>query len=219
MYQAPRGFSILPPVVKNLLIINAIVYLYFAFSGSNAISDWMYYHLALWFPVNYGSSPAGFGPWQFVSYMFLHDPGSLFHILFNMFALWMFGSVLENVLGSSRFFNLYMISGIGAGLIHLGVTYIQFYSLNLGYSVAGPVLGASGAVYGILFTYAYYFPNQQIYLYFLFPVKIKYLMAGLIIMDLFGGFFSSNNVANFAHLGGVLSALLFLNFFRLRKRF
>ena len=142
--------------------------------------------------------------------MFLHDPSSLFHLFFNMFALWMFGAAIENIMGSKRFLSLYLVSGIGAGIIHLIVTYAQLSS-------PVPVVGASGAIYGILFAYAYYFPNQPIYLYFFIPVKAKYLMAGLILIDLFSGLTGGGDVAHFAHLGGVLSGWLLLNVYRLKR--
>ena len=209
MYQAPRGFSILPPVIKNLIILNGIVYLFFAFSTIPVIQDWMMTYFALQYPSFLGGFN-DFYPHQLVTYMFLHDPSSLFHLIFNMFALWMFGAAIENIMGSKRFLSLYLVSGIGAGIIHLIITYA-------GLSNPVPVVGASGAIYGILFTYAYYFPNQPVYLYFFIPVKAKYLMAGLIMIDLFSGLTGDGNVAHFAHLGGVLSGWLFLNAYRFNR--
>jgi membrane associated rhomboid family serine protease len=209
MYQAPRGFSILPPVIKNLIILNGIVYLFFAFSTIPVIQNWMMNYLALQYPSFFGGAN-DFYPHQLITYMFLHDPSSLFHLFFNMFALWMFGAAIENIMGSKRFLSLYLVSGIGAGIIHLIVTYAQLSS-------PVPVVGASGAIYGILFAYAYYFPNQPIYLYFFIPVKAKYLMAGLILIDLFSGLTGGGDVAHFAHLGGVLSGWLFLNVYRLKR--
>jgi membrane associated rhomboid family serine protease len=225
MFQAPRGFSILPTVVKNLIIINVLVYLFFAFSGNYTVSSWMFNHFALFYPIDFNGiyertygSAAGFAPWQFITYLFMHDKNSIFHLFFNMFALWMFGSVLENVLGTKRFLNLYLFSGIGAAIVHMFVVFIQL-QFSLDANILAPVLGASGAVYGILFTYAYYFPNQHIYVYFLFPVKVKYVMAFLIVTGLISGITSDGNIAHFAHLGGVLSAFIFLNIFRIKRLF
>ncbi len=224
MYRGPGGFRILPPIIKNLLIINGIFYLFFAFSSGQAIGQWMYEHLALHFPNISEGKMGSFNPIQLVSYMFLHDPTSIFHILFNMFGLWMFGSVIENVMGSKRFLSLYMFSGIGAGIIQLIVTWVQLRYFPESLMVPGylgpvipVVLGASGAVYGVLFSYAYYFPNQPIYLYFFIPVKAKYMMALLILVSIVSGFGGGDGIAHFAHLGGVLSAFLFLNYYRIKR--
>jgi rhomboid-like protein len=135
--------------------------------------------------------------------MFAHSPGSLFHILFNMFGLWMFGRVLENVWGSKRFLLFYFICGIGAAAAHL---LIQEFTGD--FSIA---LGASGAIMGIFAAFAYLFPNTELFIMFIpVPIKAKWAVLGLAALDLFGGIasFSNDNVAHFAHLGGALTGFI-----------
>jgi membrane associated rhomboid family serine protease len=150
--------------------------------------------------------------WQLVSYMFLH--GSFFHILLNMLALWMFGSELEYLWGSKRFLQYYFITGIGAGLTN---TLFQPHSL-------APIIGASGAIYGLLLAYGMYFPDRRIYLYFLFPIPAKYfviIFGGLEFLEAFNR--SHDGVAHLAHLGGLAFGFLYLKawkwgWFRRRRR-
>lgn len=182
-----------PPVVKWLIIVNVAVFL------AQSALDSQYSltaRLALW-PIN---SPY-FQPYQVFTHMFSH--GSIGHIFFNMFALFMFGKTLENVWGPKRFLNFYLISGIGAAVVHLAVEYLQ--------GGTAPAVGASGAVMGILVGFAYLFPNTELYILFIpFPVKAKWVVIGYILIDLFGGFasFSGDNIAHFAHLGGALTGFI-----------
>ncbi len=133
--------------------------------------------------------------YQLGTYMFLH--GGLGHILFNMFALWMFGSEIERSLGTKSFARLYLLSGIAGGLLHLIVANSQ----------AIPMIGASGAVYGVLAAYWVMFPNREVYIYFLFPVKVKYFVPALLIL---GFLFGSSGVAHWAHFGGALMGFVLL---------
>jgi len=225
----PGGFTMLPPVVKNLLIINTLFFL-----ATYAVSG-MGIDLTRWLGLFYPASKE-FGVWQLVTYMFMH--GGFMHIFFNMFALWMFGNVLENVWGPKRFLNFYMISGIGAGLTQILVAYIRLKSHHLalspdqaemiyneGYQVllSGrnysdpsmgfyniilnvPTIGASGAIFGILLAFGMMFPNSLIYVYFAIPIKAKYFVMIYGAIELFSGISNQagDNVAHFAHLGGMV---------------
>lgn len=232
----PTGFRILPLVVKNLLIINGLFFLAtIATSSMFNLND----YLALHYPV----SPL-FKPHQLVTYMFMH--GGFHHILFNMFALWMFGSALENVWGPKRFLVYYMVTGIGAGLIQLLVMYVQVVNLEAkldpetiamvreqglqivqeGKNYADPILGklnalynsttvgASGAVFGLLLGFGMLFPNAMIYVMFAFPIKAKYFVIGYGAIELIMGFSANDNVAHFAHLGGMIFGYFLIRYWK-----
>lgn len=189
-HYRPNNF---PPIVKNLIIINVLVWV------AQNIFDKQYnltYRLALW-PLD---SPF-FRPYQIATHMFTHGP--LFHILFNMFALWMFGKILENVWGPKRFLIFYFICGIAAAVAHLA---FQYFSGGI-----GPAVGASGAIMGIMAAFAYLFPNTELYIMFIpVPVKAKWAVIGLAAIDLFSGVanFSGDNIAHFAHLGGAVAGFI-----------
>ena len=136
--------------------------------------------------------------YQIVTYMFLH--GGIWHLLFNMFILWMFGTEIEFAWGSKAFARFYILCGLAGAILPL-ITHVVFST--------GPslILGASGAIYGVLIAYWLMFPNRLLYLYFLFPVKVKYAIPGLL---LFGFLFSSGGVAHLAHLGGALCGFIYL---------
>lgn len=196
-YYRPNNF---PPIVKNLIIINALVWL------AQVVLDprmGLTNYLAL-YPIESGA----FHPYQIATHMFAHAAYAgrsivFYHILFNMFALWMFGRILENVWGGKRFLIFYLACGIGAAVVHLAVQYFTD-----GYSAA---VGASGAVMGILAAFAFLFPNTELFILFIpFPIKAKWAVLGLAAMDLFGGFarFSGDNIAHFAHLGGAATGLI-----------
>jgi len=137
--------------------------------------------------------------WQLVTYMFLH--GSFMHILFNMFALWMFGSELENLWGTARFVKYYFFTGIGAGISTVLVTPNAFT----------PTIGASGAIYGLLLAYGMTFPDRQILLYFLFPIKAKYFVILFGVLELFASVTSQGSgIAHVAHLGGLVFGWVYL---------
>jgi len=234
----PGGFQILPPVIKNLLIINVIVFLATVVLKNLQIIDLDYY-LGLF----HWNSPL-FKPWQPITHMFMH--GDISHLFFNMFALWMFGNVIENVLGSKRFILFYLVCGLGAAACYLGVfswehaTAISWFNqldagtqeqlvmraVSDGMAPADvvpmviPMMGASGAIYALLFAFGYLFPNMMIYIYFLFPLKAKYFVAIYAIIELLAGLRSSpgDNVAHFAHLGGMLFAFILLRVWNRNNR-
>lgn len=213
----PQRFSILPPVVKNLLIINVLIFLFLMFD--NVVGRWLYANLALYMPTGWALQfpPDGtFFPTQLITYMFLHSNAGFSHLFFNMFALWMFGMMVENVWGARRFLTYYLVTGIGAGIVHIIYLWIviasEGYSLSdfAGYPNLPSVVGASGAIYGVLVAYGYLFPNSYVNIYFFIPVKAKYFVLILIGIDLVFGFTGSDNVAHFAHLGGALVGFLWL---------
>jgi membrane associated rhomboid family serine protease len=258
----PSRFEILPVIVKNLLIINGLFFLArFAFSGPDAPIDMEgTFALHAW-------QSSLFRPWQLITHMFLH--GGFSHIFGNMFALWMFGSVLENVWGSKRFLTFYLVCGLGAALIHLlflsyeflpmmkayenlydqqargqwvsieemrkfVVTYLSsdlthakelqqlgdnpaissqiFSQLTAKYQevINTATIGASGAVFGVLAAFVYLFPNTYIYIYFLIPIKAKWLGILYFTYELFFAIQNSagDNVARWAHVGGAIVGLL-----------
>jgi membrane associated rhomboid family serine protease len=178
-----------PPVVKALLAANIGVYLVSLLAG--------------WEPARaFGLIPAELLPlrlYTLVTYMFLH--GGFLHLLFNMFGLWMFGSALEFAWGSREFTRYYFICGIGGGIVQ------TLFSWGSGI----PIIGASAAIYGILLAYGMLWPEQEVYLYGIFAVKMKYLVGFLVVVSLFMGFGSAGSpVAHFAHLGGMLFGFLYL---------
>jgi membrane associated rhomboid family serine protease len=133
--------------------------------------------------------------------MFMH--ANLSHIFFNMFNLWMFGAAMENFWGTKRFLIYYLACGIGAGLL-----YMLLPGLHI-------TVGASAAVYGLLLAFGMTFPNEYIYLYFLVPIKTKWFIIGMIVIELFEGIFRSyDGVAHFAHLGGMLIGFLLILYWR-----
>lgn len=200
---SPQGFSMLPTGVKHLLIINVLM-----FAATYVLERLGYLQitnmLCLW-PLGSGL----FRIWQPLSYMFMH--AGLDHIFFNMFALWMFGYVLENYWGTKRFVAYYLVCGIGAAITHMAMSLLFKMPLV-------PTVGASGAVYGILLAFGMMFPNERIYLYFLMPIKAKWFVIGYAAIELFEGFFRADNVAHFAHLGGMLFGLILILLWRRRNR-
>ncbi|HXO76267.1 MAG TPA: rhomboid family intramembrane serine protease [Puia sp.] len=202
-----------------MIIINVLIYLAEETLGNN-IQTWMFNFFAL-HDVHSGL----FKPYQLVTYLFLH--GGWSHVLYNMLALWMFGSVLENHWGSKRFLTFYVISGIGAAVCHLLVLYnemtpifqeIQTYPPDLQqqylFSPNSPLnqatVGASGAIFGCMAAMAWLFPNEYIYYNFLFPIKAKWFVLIYAGIELFSGVKATagDNVAHWAHLGGGLVGLL-----------
>ncbi|HVF97596.1 MAG TPA: rhomboid family intramembrane serine protease [Flavisolibacter sp.] len=150
-----------------------------------------------------------FRPYQIVTHMFAHSSYSqsgriqFYHILFNMFALWMFGKELENRWGPQRFLFFYLTAGIGAALTHLLVQHLT--------GSESAAVGASGAVMGVMAAFGYLFPNTELYIFFIpFPIKAKWAVLGYVAVDLFGGIanISGDNVAHFAHLGGALTGFI-----------
>jgi len=203
------GFSVFPPIIKNLLIINGVIYFIQIILAEVVIGGFPgWYILNRWFALNplsgidAGGQAFNFQIWQLFSYMFMH--GSFSHILFNLFALWMFGMEIENLWGSKKFVYFYLLCGVVAGLFQLFLTPL----LGIG---TGPTIGASGAVFGILLAFAMLFPDRQIYLYFLIPVRAKYLIGFLIVLNILW-LNEPGNVAYLAHLGGAFAGFLFIMF-------
>lgn len=196
------GFSFFPPVIKMLLLVNGAVFLLMMFFGTFRIGG---VPLAYYFNNFLGLMPLGYGfwPWQLITYQFVH--ADFFHILFNMvFGLWMFGTEVEHVWGGKRFLWFYLGCGVVAGLAQLILSPIFDPSQAI-----GPTVGASGAVYGVLVAFATMFPERQIYIYFLIPVRVKYFVMFLIVVGVMS-VGAPGNVANLAHLGGALAGYLFV---------
>jgi membrane associated rhomboid family serine protease len=290
----PGRFQILPPVVKNLIIINSIIVFAQFVLGKFGIDIADYFGLHYW-----KSHYAHF--WQYFTHMFLHGSyndinGSIMHLFSNMFALWMFGSILENVWGPKKFITFYLVCGLGAAVLHMGVLAYEYSTIQQAFndyqhnptldqynlflrqradlSPGNPLsiqlyqiqqawnnlpsqdlsnesisainqylnganirigvnetryfegiydeatVGASGAVFGILFAFGYLFPNTLLYLYFLVPIKAKYVVAAYALFELYAGIQNSagDNVAHFAHLGGMLVGFILLKIWSKQNR-
>ncbi len=197
----PRQFQEIPMVVKYILIINVALFAIKSFMPHLIDLD-KYLDLS---PVN---SPY-FRPHQFITYMFMH--ADLSHIFLNMLGVYMFGSILENIWGSKRFINFYLLCGLGAALFQLVINYF-----NQEFSI---LLGASGALFGLLVAFAMMFPNTELQLYFIIPVKAKYLVLGYTLYELFNGFFAHDNVAHFAHIGGLVVGVIIMLIWKRNKTF
>ena len=275
----PGGFSIMPPVVKNLLIINGLFFL-----ATLALQQAFQIDLIKIFGLHYVGA-SDFSPYQYITYMFMHSPTNYAHIIFNMLALWMFGNTLENVWGSKKFLIYYLITGIGAAVIYTfwigfeirpvvdavdqflnnpslesfamfrNSEYFQVSSYDISnnfnafvdtynrliltdknaalqetvnfmsqykedYMNAHSVVGASGAVYGILLAFGMMFPNQIIYLYFAIPIKAKWFVLIFGALELYSGISNKpgDNVAHFAHLGGMLFGFILITYWKKKGR-
>jgi len=266
---SPLGNTLFPPVVKNLLIINAILF----FATTMFISSFgidLTEHLALFY-----FTSSKFRIWQLFTHLFMH--ASLMHLFSNMFALWMFGSILENYLGAKKFLNYYILTGIGASILFMGVQFLEISPLqkNVDQYISNPslssfttfiqdeipekiqpdfmqvldyweshpnsseakaasvnlaktyvehkvdtaTLGASGAVFGILLAFGMLFPNTLIYIYFFFPMKAKYLVILYGLFELYSGIANNptDNVAHFAHLGGMLIGFILIKMWNIKR--
>ncbi len=196
----------MPPVVMNLLIVNAICYLATSITPRPFAE-----HFTDLFALQYFESTY-FRIWQPFTYMFLH--GNLSHIFFNMFALWMFGRSLEYEMGSKRFLTYYLVTGVGAALLQMGVNYFEFaqYAPEVKAHIHSATVGASGAVYGLLLAFGMFYPNSIIMLLFPpIPMKAKYFVIIFGLVELFLGFTGrQSGVAHFAHIGGMLWGWLLL---------
>ena len=180
------------PVVMNLIIINAIVFVaQLVFDKTNFQGNWLTSKLAL-----YSIDTGQFSPYQLVTHMFAH--ASFFHILFNMYALWLFGAAMERLWGTKKFLLFYFACGFAAGLAQMFLVPV------------GAAIGASGAVMGMLGAFAFTYPNVQFFIIpFPFPIKAKYLAIGYAAIDLFGGVAGGgDNIAHFAHLGGLVMGII-----------
>ena len=241
----PGGFRLLPPVVKNLLIINGLFFL-----ATISLNSGFNMDLNSMGGLYYMGSDK-FQPFQFLTYMFLH--GDITHLLFNMFAFWMFGNTIENVWGPKKFIIYYFVTGLGAAVLHQLVQFVEVEMVISKLTDAGitmnminemistgkyntsilefvseeslgtlygtynfPTVGASGSVFGILLAFGMLFPNALIYLYFAIPVKAKWLVIGYGALELWSGIASNpgDNVAHFAHLGGMLFGFILIKMWK-----
>ncbi|MBL7980008.1 MAG: rhomboid family intramembrane serine protease [Bacteroidetes Order II. Incertae sedis bacterium] len=208
-YRPPSQFSLFPPVVKNLLILNGLFYFaQITFSGMGGMFSFLEKYLALWPLDAHLAGDVSFYPWQVVSYSFLH--GGLFHLILNMYALWMFGAQIETVWGPRRFTLYYFICVVGAAVAQLSVSWYEIHWLDLRY--IAPTVGASGGVFGILLAFGMMYPEYEIY-FFPFPVPIKAKWFVLIygVIELMNGVTGgASNIAHFAHLGGMVAGLILM---------
>ena len=190
-------YNSIPAVTRNILIVNLIIW------GMCNLVKYPLFDILGLHDLRHG----GFNLYQLITYQFTHV--EFIHLFFNMFALFMFGRILENYWGPSRFFTYYMITGIGAGLIQLGICYFQdIYSVTI---------GASGSVFGILLAFGMIFPNVPLMIIpFPFPIKAKYLVIGYGLIELVLGVSnrSGDNIAHFAHLGGMLFGIILILYWR-----
>jgi rhomboid family protein len=204
-YKAPTSFGLFPPVIKKLLIINIAVYFIQSMLGGIILGD---ASLSQIFQKYFALQPTGeryyedfsviYWAWQLITYQFMH--GGLWHLLFNMFALWMFGQELEQLWGSRRFLTYYLLAGIGAGLTQILIQ-------------SGPTVGASGSVYGLLLAFGMTFPDRKIMMFPLFiPISAKYFVMIFAGIELLQGLGSNDGVAHFAHLGGAATGFLLIKF-------
>ena len=211
----------LPTVTKNLLIINVLCYLGTLVARQRGID--LEALLGLHFFL-----ASDFNPLQLITYMFMH--ANFQHIFFNMFAVWMFGRVLENTWGPKKFLFYYLLCGVGAGLIQELVQYID-YAVNLSHydgvqTGTGVIpmaefinmwntVGASGAVYAILLAFGMLFPNSEMFVFPIpMPIKAKYFVIGYAVIELFLGITGGDGIAHFAHLGGMLFGLVLILYWR-----
>lgn len=195
-----------PPVVKNLIIINLLV---FMATAMLPIGEPIMKYCSLWFGSSLWGGESLFRSYQFITYMFLH--ANFEHIFFNMFALWMFGRTLEYELGSQRFLTYYLVCGVGASLFQLGTAWIMG-------ELPIQLVGASGAVMGLLLAFGVMHPNSIIMLLIPpIPIKAKWFVAIYAAIELFMGWTGrGGNVAHFAHIGGMVWGLLLLYWWKRR---
>ncbi len=240
--SGPSWWRSMPPVTKNLILINIIVWLVeFCIPrfGQTIINTLGLHYVG-------GDR---FNPIQIITYLFVHDRSTPMHVFFNMFSLWMFGRLMEQVWGSRRFFIFYFVCGIGAALVQEGVwalswrhdyiegiaglnglTYgsmesivsrglaigdVQWIEAVEAYKSSIVTVGASGAVFGLLMGFAFMFPNMPLYLFFIpIPIKAKWMVLGYGVIEFFLGVAGSGTIAHFAHLGGLLFALILLLYWK-----
>jgi len=225
-FSSPFQF---PPVVKNLMIINVLVFL-----TQNIVGQREEGLVENWFALHDLHSEF-FKPHQLITHMFMH--GSFAHLFFNMFGLWMFGAAIEHRYGAKRFLQFYIISGLGAAVLHMGILYVEMEPImdifrrlpmeeqlelieSPSFKVNVATLGASGAVFGCLAAFGYLYPNSIIMINFLLPMKAKWLVLIYAGMELLLAFRNSagDTVAHFAHLGGALTGFLLVYFWNKRNR-
>ncbi|MDR0422340.1 MAG: rhomboid family intramembrane serine protease [Proteiniphilum sp.] len=218
-YSRNSFVGVLPPVTKNIIIVNGIIWLtQFVLLGRANID------LSQLFGLHFIASEQ-FRIYQTVTYMFLHDPHSISHVFFNMFAVFMFGRTLEQIWGAKRFLSYYLVTGVGAGLIQMLVVFLRmqvFVAPQDMFSLVNSItIGASGAVFGILLAFGMLFPNSKLFIIpFPFPIKAKWFVIGYGLLELFFGVVNrtGDNVAHFAHLGGMLFGIFMILYWEKKDR-
>lgn len=230
--QSP--FANIPPVVKNLLIIN-IIFFVASITLDKVIPDVFKY-----LPVYYFNSP-NFRLWEIITYMFMH--GGFAHIFFNMFALFSFGPIVEYAMGSKKFLNFYFICGIGAIAFQMLVQAYEVHAITGAFTIDHPgldssylafgqqqgqklfdiyntaIVGASGAIFGLLIAFGMLYPNMELMIMFIpVPIKAKYIIPVYVVVELFLGVeqFAGDSVAHFAHLGGALIGFILVKAWKLQ---
>jgi membrane associated rhomboid family serine protease len=234
----------IPTVTKNILIINVLLFLASFLAARMGIDLDTYLGLHFFLAKDFNVA-------QLITYMFMH--AGIAHIFFNMFAVWMFGSLLERTWGSRRFLSYYLVCGIGAGIIQMVVAYVRMRMVERGMSaeaiqmvynegaqvlashqnymnpdmgrlnliINSTTIGASGAVFGILLGFGLLFPNERLFIFPLpVPIKAKYFVAGYALIELWSGFANNpnDNVAHFAHLGGMIFGFFLILYWRKKDR-
>lgn len=234
----PSGFGYLPVVTKNIIIINVITYLLtqvlLRTQGIN-LTDYfgLHYHLA-----------SEFRPHQFITYIFMHDTNNFSHILFNMLGVYIFGQVLEQVWGPKRYLIFYILTGLGAAIaqyiiMHFEIRHVldlvnqdinssalsaadKSYLIEQKYNYLNGqvIVGASGSLFGLLGAFGMLFPNRELLIYFLFPIKAKWLVILYGAFEIFSGIKNdpADNVAHFAHIGGLLVGVILVLLWRKDRR-
>lgn len=209
-YNSRESF---PPITRNLLILNSIILL----------AEWVLPRVGIDLVELLGMHYFGadsFGLHQLVTYMFLHDPSGFSHLFFNMFALYMFGGLLERYWGAKRYLIYYLVTGIGAGLVQQLIWYLNMTPDILPYSDYLVTIGASGAIFGLLLAIGMLFPNLPLFFIFVpVPIKAKYFVIVYGLIELWGGISGSafgGGVAHFAHLGGMLFGIALILFWKKR---
>ena len=214
----PQRFNILPPIVKNLLIINTLLFFATITLTNQGLDLRNYLGLHHW-------QSNDFQTWQIITHMFMH--GNFTHLFFNMFAIWMFGTQLENLWGSKRFLNYYILTGLGAACLHFVI--FHFYELpqipqiyqNM-VIAKHVVLGASGCLFGLLIAFGMLFPNTMLFFLFIpFPIKAKYFVIIYGLAELYYGVANNpnDNIAHFAHLGGMLFGFQIIKYWKWNNKY
>jgi membrane associated rhomboid family serine protease len=206
--------GVLPAVTKHIVIINGLIWLAQFVLLRIANID-----LSQQLGLHYITSEK-FRIYQIITYMFLHDPRFITHVFFNMFAVYMFGKTLEMVWGAKRFLAYYLITGIGAGLTQMLIIFLRM-KLGVFPMMDSVTVGASGAVFGILLAFGMLFPNSRLYIIPLpFPIKAKWFVVGYGLLELLLGVINrtGDNVAHFAHLGGMLFGIFMILYWRKRNK-
>ncbi len=214
-------FDRITPIVKQLLIINIAVFIISTFSRQFFIGNFAFFN-----PLLPGSDQLlnpNFKPWQVITYMFLH--GGLGHLFSNMFGLFIFGSALETYMGSKKFLIYYLITGVGAALLNSALNSYEMSQLMVDSEpywrqAVTPMVGASGAIFGILVAFGVLFPNVELMLlFFPVPIKAKYFVILYGLYELYAGTAGiQSGIAHFAHIGGLVTGFILLKFFGFDRR-